>query len=612
MTEQMSRELGTLRQLHELMCAVNAGEDLQTVLESLVDGVADVAGFRVAAVSILHPNQEFEMLAVAGDDDARTDLLGIRTPLAEIVDEFELAENWGVLRFIPHERLHGNPLGWIPKVTPLDVPDAWHPEDALLAPLYAPTGEMVGLLSVDLPVDGLRPGQFARDALDMYAVQAGIAITNAKQREQAREEIRLAAVVHDVARAVNSALGPAEVVDAAVEPIVRGLHCDAVWVRIFDDPDDKSGQGLRAAVEPRSLAPTDDVIGLATRVAREAWAARRAVVLAGQRPLWEAPGVDGSNPLLRPQVDEGDLRIAVHWLAEAGCHSVMLVPVGSGPDCRGYVLLGQTTPTATWRASEVDAALEIGREIGRALLRAQVYEELRELDRYKTEMFATVAHELKSPLTTITGHVEMLQASGPGEQENTSVSLGAIDRAAGRLDALVQDLLVLARVSDPHRPLSDGPVDLREVVHAAKDMVGAQAAKQGVTVELEVGEEGCVVHGDATELDRMVSNLLGNAVKFSPGGGRVSLGLERGDGAVLLRCADEGMGISGADQHHLFTEFFRSTSAEALQVPGTGLGLAIVKRIVDRHGGSITVESAPGAGATFTVSLPVRASASDL
>jgi hypothetical protein len=125
--QQPMRDDGTLRRLHELMCRVNAGENLAAVLQSLVDGVADVAGYAVAAVSILHPDQDFEVLAVAGDEDARAGLMGLRTPLRDIIGKFELAENWGVLRFIPHERLEGDAQGWIPDMTPLDVPDAWHP-----------------------------------------------------------------------------------------------------------------------------------------------------------------------------------------------------------------------------------------------------------------------------------------------------------------------------------------------------------------------------------------------------------------------------------------------------------------------------------------------------
>jgi hypothetical protein len=200
-TYEEPREVTTLRRLHELMCRVNAGEDLASVLQSLVDGVADVTGFAVAAVSYLQPDRCLEVVAVAGDDAARDELIGNRTPVDEITGEFEIADDWGLLRFVPYERLNGEQgRGWIPNVRPLDVPDAWHPEDALLAPLSAPTGEMVGLISVDLPRDGLRPGRFAREALEMYAVQAGIAISNAKQRERLREEVRLAATVRDVAQ----------------------------------------------------------------------------------------------------------------------------------------------------------------------------------------------------------------------------------------------------------------------------------------------------------------------------------------------------------------------------------------------------------------------------
>lgn len=601
MDEDTSREVGTLRRLHELMCRVNAGEDLQAVLQSVVDGVADVAGFRVAAASILHGNQEFEMLAVAGDDRARNELLGKRTPLAEIVDEFEVAENWGVLRFVPHERLTSRPQGWIPDLEPLDVADAWHPEDALLAPLHAPTGEMVGLLSVDLPVDGLRPGQFARDVLDMYAVQAGIAISNAKQRAQSREEIRLANVVREVARAVNGALEPGAVVDAAIEPIRHGLRCDAVWVRVFDEGE--ITVRARTADVPGGAAATDEMVELAGRVAAEAWAARRAVVLAGRRPLWEDPGVDGANPLVRPQVSASDLRTAEAWFDLSGCRSLMLVPVGAGPDCRGYILLGQVGRTASWQAAEVEAALEIGRELGRALLRADVYDELRALDRYRTEMFAMVAHELKNPLAAVSGHLELLQASALPAA--AAASLGAMGRATSRLSTLVEDLLLLARTSDPHRPPPDRPVDLGQVVLGARELVLAQAAKQGVTVEVDGLDHDVVVTGDPAELDSMVGNLLGNAVKFSPDGGRVRLTAELGDGAVVLRCSDEGMGIPEGDHEHLFTEFFRSSDPDAFRVPGTGLGLAIVRRVVERHGGTVTVESVLGQGATFVVSLPL-------
>jgi signal transduction histidine kinase len=597
-----SREVATLRRLHELMCRVNAGDDLSDVLQSVVDGVADVTGFAVAAVSYLHPDQHFEVLAVAGDEAARGSLIGVRTPWSDIAAEFEMADDWGLLRFIPHERLNGAaPQGWIPEMTPLDVSDAWHPEDALLAPLSAPTGEIVGLLSVDLPRDGRRPGQFARDALEMYAAQAGIAISNAMQRARLREEVRLASVVRDVAQAAGAELEAGRIVEAAVAPIVSGFACDALWVRAFEGRGEAPGRGARAMYPHPPLIPSHEVVELAGRIARETWAAKRAAVVLGGRALWELRGQSYPSQLQPGTLTEHEAELMLRYVAEAGCRSLLLAPVGAGPECLGYLLLGRADEAVSWTTEEVDAALEIGRDLGRAVLHARLFQELHQLDRYRSEMISTLSHELKNPLTAIMGHLELLaNAVAPSPAR----SLAAMGRAAERLSGLVDDLLLLAKVADPHRPLVPVPVDLGELVVATGEMLAAQAARQRVAVELRGCEAGVLTHGEPAELERMVGNLLGNAVKYSLAGGTVTCSLEQGDGAVTLRCSDEGLGISAEDQQHLFTEFYRSSNPAALEVPGTGLGLAIVRRIVERHRGDIAVESVYGRGTTFTVTLP--------
>lgn len=602
MNSEASREVATLRRLHELMCRVNAGDDLSDVLQSLVDGVADVTGFAVAAVSYLHPDQHFEVLAVAGDEAARGSLVGVRTPWAAIAAEFEMADHWGLLRFVPHERLNGAaPRGWIPEMTPLDVSDAWHPEDALLAPLSAPTGEIVGLLSVDLPRDGRRPGQFSRDALEMYAAQAGIAISNAMQRARLREEVRLASVVRDVAQAAGAALHAERIVEAAVAPIVSGFGCDAVWVRAFEGRGEAPGRGARAMHPHPPLIPSDELMELATRVARETWTARRAAVVLGGQALWELRGQSDPSQLQPGMLSAREAELTLRYVEEVGCRSLLLVPVGAGPECLGYLLLGRATEAASWTTEEVDAALEIGRDLGRAVLHARLFEELQQLDRYKTEMISTLSHELKNPLTAIMGHLELLES---GEGASPERSLAAMGRATLRLSGLVEDLLLLSKVADPHRPLVPVPTDLGEVVVSASELLAAQAAKQRVAVELRGCEPGIITPGDPAELERMVANLLSNAVKYSLAGGTVTCTLERQDGVVTLRCSDEGLGISAEDQQHLFTEFYRSSNPAALRVPGTGLGLAIVRRIVERHSGDIAVDSEYGVGTTFTVTLP--------
>ena len=597
MTADHAREVVALRRLHELMCQVNAGDDLAAVLQSLVDGVADVTGFAVAAVSYLHPDRHLEVLAVAGDDTAREQLLGIRTPLDAIIDEFGLADDWGMLKFIPHERLGGvTPRGWIPAVAVTDAPDAWHPEDALLAPLYAPTGEMVGLLSVDVPLDGRRPGRFAVDALEMYAAQAGIAISNAQQRERLREKVRLSGTVRDVIQTAGDALDLGRVIDGSVAPLVGGMGLAGLWIRAFEGEGELPGRRRGAIHPPSAPIPTDELLSMTRRWAEGCWARRRALVL-------PPPDEDCA------WVDEDDAATALHYVSATGSRTVLIVPMGAGRECLGYLALGRDADPSAWTTEEITASLEVGRDLGRAVLHARLYErerelveELRRVDHYKTEMVSTLAHELKNPLTSIVGHLELLEALDRDPQ--TTRSVAAIDRGARRLSALVDDLMVLSKVGDPSRAFVPEPVDLARLVEATAEMLEAAASRQRVRIILEGTTEKVATWGVAAELDRLVSNLLSNAVKFSPEGGAVTCSLRTGPEGVVLRCRDEGIGISEADRALLFTEFFRSSNPTAQEIPGTGLGLTIVKRIVERHAGSITVDSTLGQGSTFTVTLP--------
>ena len=190
-TVEHAVDFSALRRMHDLIGKVNGCRSLMDTLQAVVEGVVEVVGFDVAAISYVHIDGTFEVLAVAGSTTAGEELLGRRQPADAYEEEFALADRWGNLRFVPHERLpdgHGD--GWIPDLEPLDVPDAWHAQDALFAPLYSPSGDLVGMLSVDLPHDRRRPGRLQQQMLEMFAAQAGIAIDNARltERLQASEE----------------------------------------------------------------------------------------------------------------------------------------------------------------------------------------------------------------------------------------------------------------------------------------------------------------------------------------------------------------------------------------------------------------------------------------
>jgi signal transduction histidine kinase len=291
--------------------------------------------------------------------------------------------------------------------------------------------------------------------------------------------------------------------------------------------------------------------------------------------------------------------------------SLVFVPLGAGPEHMGSLVLTRRDGAQEWSEIERAALLDIGHDLGRATLNARTFErehalvtELQALDTYKSQLIATVSHELKSPLTTVAGHLEMLESDTLGIGDQAKPSLAAIGRASQRMSRVIEDLLLLRKIGEAERPLGHDPVDLVELVHDAVAMTALLAGSKHLRLTVDVPDSPVLATGEREELDKVLLNLVSNAVKYTPEGRSISINLAAYAEAVALVVADEGIGISEEDQACLFTEFFRSSNPEAVAQPGTGLGLTIVKRIVERHGGSIHVDSCEGAGSTFVVTLP--------
>jgi PAS domain S-box-containing protein len=240
----------------------------------------------------------------------------------------------------------------------------------------------------------------------------------------------------------------------------------------------------------------------------------------------------------------------------------------------------------------------------------QAVERLREVDQVKDAFVSSVSHELRTPITSILGYVEMLQDGEYGDL--APAQLDAVRRVAtnsSRLLSLIDDLLTLSRIQDGGLGMVDRLVDLRKVIAAGCAVVAPTLEKRDLTLEVELPEEPVPFLGDRDMLERVMINLVGNAVKFTPEGGRVDVRLAVSDDEVVMTVSDTGIGIPPQEQERLFSRFFRSSLAQERAIPGSGLGLSIAHAIVEQHGGSMSVESAPGEGTTFGVHLPVLAPA---
>lgn len=291
MQNEPTVRMTAVRRLYEVSARMGAGRSLSETLQAVVDGVVDGLGFGIAVLNLRQADGKFEVIAVAGSPDAREALLGTISA-ADIFDaEFAIADSWGALRFVPHERLpEGEVVGWVPEIPVSEDPDAWHPLDALFAPLKSPSGELVGMLSVDLPEDQRRPGQIHRELLEIFATQAGLAIDKARLTDQLlAEKVRLEAS-ETTFRLVFQGAGNGMATIAFDPPDPgRVLRVNEAFCRITGyAPDQLIGTSFPSYLDDEDFGQTQREIEELTQTGNEPYRFERRFLRADGRAIWLA------------------------------------------------------------------------------------------------------------------------------------------------------------------------------------------------------------------------------------------------------------------------------------------------------------------------------------
>jgi signal transduction histidine kinase len=228
----------------------------------------------------------------------------------------------------------------------------------------------------------------------------------------------------------------------------------------------------------------------------------------------------------------------------------------------------------------------------------------------KSEFVAMVTHELRAPVAAIEQQLTVILNKMAGEitQKQEQLLSRAKERTKGLLD-LIKDLLDLSKIEAGKMVQYKEPLHLQEVIQRVVELMKAQAENKKIDLQFSPPAQLSMIHADRNSMEGIFSNLISNAIKYTPEGGSVLVQLSEEGGFVKTSVSDTGIGIKREDLSRIFDKFYRVKSSETRQIVGTGLGLSIVKSIVDAHLGSISVESEEGGGTTFTVLLPKESNA---
>lgn len=277
-----------------------------------------------------------------------------------------------------------------------------------------------------------------------------------------------------------------------------------------------------------------------------------------------------------------------------------------GRSRRGEIIIDMGRLSRTFEISVSPLPLEDG-ETG-AVAVVHNITKIKSLERVRREFVGNVSHELRTPLTIINGYLETLLDGGLEDRAMAENALGVMFRHSERLKHLTDDLLVISQAESRSVSLDLQPVDLRELVRRVVGQFDGPIRALSAEVRITTADDDLVIEADALRLEQVFLNLLENALKY--GGGRPSLAvdflIERAGRNLHVQVKDNGPGIPYEDQEHVFERFYRVHKHRSRETGGTGLGLSIVKNVVEAHGGAVSLQSIPGNGSTFHVTLPAR------
>lgn len=439
-------------------------------------------------------------------------------------------------------------------------------------------------------VRGFLPGEvYARPAYEVVTLVALAlvgavtwAVTSAVAVRVRRREDQLA-TLYGVVRAINSTLELPQVLDRLVRATVEAMGVQGASIGLLDT--------------------TGAQVGLAASHGLSEVYLNKGPVLVSQSPAHQKALIGGAPAIIQNEKDRARLQYPAAAEAE-NIRSMLFVPLRGKGQALGVVRAYSSRENA-FGPDDVKFLEAIAAQGAIAIENAMAYQAMCKMDEQKSKFTRTVTHELRAPVSGAQTLVSLIidGYAGPLEEKQAGFLL-RLRRRLETLQMLIDDLLSLAAGRTGLAAEEVTGVTVGDAVAKVVAQVEPQAEGKRQTLEVESDPEPLVVEATVQGLQRVFGNLIGNAVKYTPEGGKVTVSVRRVDHQVVVQVADSGIGIPAQSLPRLFTEFFRAPNAMAVET-GTGLGLVIVRELVERFRGRVAVESQEGVGSTFTVFLPL-------
>jgi signal transduction histidine kinase len=425
--------------------------------------------------------------------------------------------------------------------------------------------------------------------LDIFAQQAAVAIVNAERftrTDQAlSSRMQELNTLHIIDRELNASLDLEMVLDLTLSRTMDAFGAPVGVIGLVDHE--------RTGINFKSM------IGVANKYERyrtQIWPLDRGII---------GRVVSTGQPIC---ATNGDLD---NFAGDGRSTSQLCVPIQRDEEVIGVISM-ELADEEPFNDKDQEFATRLASHAALALQNASLFEQVKSANQAKTEFMSVASHELKIPMTSIKGYAKLLEmTAGAALNDQQKEFLRIIGSNIDRMNRLVSDLLDVSRIEAGRLQLELEEVSIRDVVDEVVQSVETQIQKKELNLAIDIPPAIPKVWADHGRMVQVMTNLISNAYKYTPGGGRIAVGAQergsRNNGRhISIYVTDTGLGIAEAEQEQLFNKFFRADNPAVREEPGTGLGLAITKSLIEMHGGTMWFESELGKGSTFGFDLPLN------